>query len=690
MSQISLGLVGCGAAARRYYLPILELYPEISKHLYLVDKNIGRAQSMAREIGSPYYTDDYHDILGKVKGVIIIVPHFLHYSVAMDFLHNKTHVLCEKPLAESIKDAKEMVHEAEINNVNLLVNNTRRVFPNFKKVKQLISNGEIGNLLSISYFEANKFEWESETDFYISSKISTKGVLLDSGSHVLDLICWWLDGKPDLISYEDDSYGGPESVVSLKAKKDSCYVKVRLNRLINIVNKFLINGELGSIEGSLYDWKSVYIKSNTSKKTKKIKIKSSIKVFSDMMKPIIANFINVINRTERPLIQGKDVINSIELIDECYNNRSRFKMPWYQNAEALLTSHNKNKILVTGASGFIGARTVETLHLLGSRMVRAGVRKWVSCARIGRFPVEITKVDILNEEEIRHALEGISFVVHCAYGPEGVTVDGTRNILKAALEKKVERVIHISTTEVYGDASGEIDEEYNCQYTGNPYGDSKLEAEKICFEFIKKGLPIVILRPPIVYGPFSRNWTINIANMLCAGEWGIFDKFGDGKCNLLYVDDLVRAIMKTLKHKSAVGQVFNINGPEVITWNEYLQRFNRNLGLPELNKIRPLNATLRSRFFEPVRILGNYIRNNHMEIAKKIADRIDLAKKVMKKTEEVLKATPSQEQLNLFGRNVTYKITKAKELLGYEPQISIDEGLKITADWIKHQGFLSG
>ena len=108
MTEPSLGIIGCGAAAKKYYLPVLKKYPEICKNLYFVDKNLNQAKKLAAEFNSQNFTDDYHNIINKVQSAIIAVPHFCHYSISMDFLRNGIHVLCEKPIAESSEEAKEM------------------------------------------------------------------------------------------------------------------------------------------------------------------------------------------------------------------------------------------------------------------------------------------------------------------------------------------------------------------------------------------------------------------------------------------------------------------------------------------------------------------------------------------------------------------------------------------------------
>ena len=348
---------------------------------------------------------------------------------------------------------------------------------------------------------------------------------------------------------------------------------------------------------------------------------------------------------------------------------------------------SSGNILVTGASGFIGGTIVEVLHLTGSENVVAGIHKWSSCARIGRFPIRMVKVDLLNEGEIQQALEGVSCVVHCAQGSREVIVQGTRNLLAAALEKGIQRIVHLSSIAVYGNATGEVDEESPYEYTGSEYGDAKIDAEKACFRFYEKGLPVVILRPSIVYGPYSTYWTIGILRQLAGGGLCEMGRMADGQCNLLFVHDLFRAIMLALRSPRASGEAFNINGPEIITWNEYFHRFAKGLGLSLSKSPAPASAVWKSCLMEPARIFGSYLKRKHMHRVKSVAARFDLAKQWMLKAERKIKATPSLGDLALYSRKVVYKTRRAEELLGFVPKFSADEGMRITNEWIKDQGF---
>ena len=147
MSKPKIGLIGCGAAANRYYLKSLKKHASEIK-LYFVDKQEEYAENIKQNIGYGEISTDYGEIVDTLDGVIIALPHSLHHQVSMDFLESGVHVLCEKPLAEEKNQALEMIKTAERNGASLCVNNTRRLFPTFEDIHQMIKREELGEINS--------------------------------------------------------------------------------------------------------------------------------------------------------------------------------------------------------------------------------------------------------------------------------------------------------------------------------------------------------------------------------------------------------------------------------------------------------------------------------------------------------------------------------------------------------------
>jgi nucleoside-diphosphate-sugar epimerase len=345
--------------------------------------------------------------------------------------------------------------------------------------------------------------------------------------------------------------------------------------------------------------------------------------------------------------------------------------------------------LITGAGGFIGGWLAEYLLLNETVHVRAGIHNWIGAVRPARFPMDIVLCDILDAKQIDEAMRDVDCVIHCAKGPSQASIiQGTRNMLESAIKANVKRFVYISTTEVYGRPHGNINETYPCQTIGDVYGDSKGEAESVCWEYYKNGLPVTIIRPPIVYGPFSKTWTVGIALRLLSGNWGVFEKQGDGICNLIYITDLIKGILAACQNEAAIGEVFNLNGSELLTWNQYFQKFNAALGLPELKVIESGDAKLKAALIEPLRTVAKFARDHFGKLIKNVASKNKTTKQLLKQLEKNMKTAPRLEDFNLFNREVVYSSTKAHNLLGFNPAVDLEEGLKLTIPWLKQIGLV--
>ncbi len=165
-SSPRIALIGCGAIAESYYLPALARQPHILETLILVDRDVARAQKLAAIFGVKRCFADYREILDDSDGVIIALPTYLHHPVALEFLARGVHVLCEKPLAESAANAREMVEQARCTGAALAVNYLQRLYSSFAMVKGLLEQKTLGEPLSIKYTVGEEFRWPTVSGFY--------------------------------------------------------------------------------------------------------------------------------------------------------------------------------------------------------------------------------------------------------------------------------------------------------------------------------------------------------------------------------------------------------------------------------------------------------------------------------------------------------------------------------------------
>jgi len=324
-----IAVIGCGAISENFHLPALARHPELLRGLTLVDPDPKRARALADRFGVASVAPDYRDVLDRVDGVIVAVPHHLHEPIGLACLSAGRHVLCEKPLAETPDGVSRLLEAARGSGVALLVNQTRRLFPSHQLAKRMIEAGELGALRRITYTMGEPFEWPAATGSYFGARGSCKGVLLDTGAHILDLVCWWLADAPRLVGYRDDSFGGTEAVAQIDVQSKDCVASVRLSWLSKLDNRFRIEGEQGRLEGGAYDWGRIE-HTDASGRTRRLKASRTHQSFEDFAARLIDNFVEVLRGRAEPLVDAQEVLASVSIIDACYRGRQRFEMPWQE------------------------------------------------------------------------------------------------------------------------------------------------------------------------------------------------------------------------------------------------------------------------------------------------------------------------------------------------------------------------
>jgi nucleoside-diphosphate-sugar epimerase len=386
------------------------------------------------------------------------------------------------------------------------------------------------------------------------------------------------------------------------------------------------------------------------------------------------------------------------------------------------------RVLVTGGTGFIGGRLIERLVLECHAIVRVLVHTFDRAYRIARFPIELVRGDITQRDDVEQAIAECEMVFHCAYGNAGddekrrlVNVEGTKNILEAALRAGAKRVVHLSTVAVYGwgTPDGSLDETAPRRYSGNAYSDSKLDSEQLALRYTEEhGLPVVVLQPTVVYGPFSLPWTVNVLRQLQTGRV-ILVNDGDGLCNAVYVDDVVSAILRAAMTDQATGEAFLIAGEGPITWREFYGGFERILGLSRtvnmsvaeahayyVRKQREARAVksllqevcsilreeanirtrlLRTRELATVRRVGRFFMPQHLRqwLRTSITGHGSTAQLQTAAQQEPPIHPLNPLMVQLYASKTQVCIDKAKSVLGYQPVFDFTYGLSLTEQWVK-------
>jgi acetylornithine/succinyldiaminopimelate/putrescine aminotransferase/nucleoside-diphosphate-sugar epimerase len=325
--------------------------------------------------------------------------------------------------------------------------------------------------------------------------------------------------------------------------------------------------------------------------------------------------------------------------------------------------------LVTGGSGFIGGHIVERLVQEGYQ-VRCLVRASSDTALLDSLGVELAVGDLTDAASLRSAAEGCRFVVHCGALVSDwattselvqINVQGTRNVLEAAVRAGVDRFVHVSTTDVYGyPGTAGVDESFGANGFTNWYAETKRSAEAEVRRFEReRALPVVILRPATVYGPRSREVIASIASAIQDGNMLLI---GDGRAvaGLAYVDNVVDAALLALRHEQAPGHAFNVSDGSPVTWREFTDGLARGLG---------------SR---PVRLSAPYW------LASAVGFSLELAYRVLRRLTRFRSAPLlSRQAVHVLGNNQDFSTQQARALLGWAPRVDYETGLARTLDWLK-------
>jgi nucleoside-diphosphate-sugar epimerase len=242
------------------------------------------------------------------------------------------------------------------------------------------------------------------------------------------------------------------------------------------------------------------------------------------------------------------------------------------------------KVFVTGAGGFIGGRLVEILKESEKAEVHVLLRSIGKAARISKYSLAFFKGDITSREAVEKAMEGCDVVVHCAhdFSRQENNTKAAAIIAEASLKQGVKKFVYISSFAVHKTASGPELHEDSPLNNDWDYAVSKTQIENQFLSYYQKNnLPVVILRPTIVYGPFAGAWSIGVVNEMLENRL-VIPYAGERICNTVYVDDVVQAIIKAIQADARChGQAYLVSGPDAVTWNEFYKTYQQNLSLQE-------------------------------------------------------------------------------------------------------------
>lgn len=325
----------------------------------------------------------------------------------------------------------------------------------------------------------------------------------------------------------------------------------------------------------------------------------------------------------------------------------------------------KMKNLITGATGFVGSHIAKKLRDKGEDVI-ALARKSSDTSLMEELGIEIRYGSVTDASSVYEATKGIDRVFHAAamtdeWIPKKIThevnVIGTENILQASMENKVDRFFFVSSLAVLGCMNHygtTVDAEYH--KAGDPYIDSKIESEKLVRKFAEFGLATTILRPGFMYGPYDRRFMKRVLDKI---QHNSFKLIGDGKnkLNLNYVGNFADAVILASETEKSIGKIYNIGNDDK-------------------------TLDMQTFAFKVADVWGYERPSGHVpvEIAKIATNIMETSARLLRRKEPPLL---TKTRLKFLTLNLEFDISAAKEDLGFENKINIDQGLCLTKQWIE-------
>lgn len=327
------------------------------------------------------------------------------------------------------------------------------------------------------------------------------------------------------------------------------------------------------------------------------------------------------------------------------------------------------RVLVTGATGFTGSVLVRKLVNQGLNVV-AIARPNSDIKSFEDLPIEWIRGDVFNEEIVKKAVKGTNYIFHLATpyreakladsGFHQVHVLSTQMLAQAALnEPDFKRFVHVSTVGVHGHIEHPpADENYPIN-PGDIYQKTKVEAEFWLREFAQQNnLAIAVVRPAAIYGPGDKR-LLKIFKMV-SRQWVPVIGKGDLLYHLIHVEDLTDFLIHTAIHPQAVGEVFICGSKEAISFDKMVKIISDYYQLPV--KFIKLPAA-------PLFALG---------------DVVELVCKPLG-----IEPPIYRRRLAFFTKDRSFNTNKMRELVGFAPAYSDEEGLRKTAQWYLDRGWIS-
>lgn len=635
--RLRVAIVGAGYVAR-YHLAALKRLDFVDI-VGICDLDRALAESLAGEFGVPVVASTLAELAAqKPDAVHVLTPPASHCALALEALDMGAHVLVEKPMAETVEECDRMIARAAQTGRVLSVNHSDRLDPVVMKALSKVEDGTCGELVAVDVLRS------SDYPAYAGGPLPamvTQGSypFRDLGVHALytleaflgeirafDASCRSSGTQPNL---RFDEWHGTATcergvgrmLLSWNVRPMQSRLIVHGTRAVVEVDRFLqICRVTRVLPGPKFI--GIVLSAFLNALVDVFRIPFNVLRFATgSLKPSpgiqtgAAEFARALHEGRPPPVPAEEGRRAVAwmttVCGDADAERTRELAARYVDLPPV-------DALVTGAAGFLGRRVVAALRERG-QSVRVLLRR--PSPTLEAQGVQVVVGDLGDPKIVRHAVQGAGVVYHVGAAMRGSprdfeagTVWGTRNVVDACVEHDTRRLVYVSSMSVF-DHAGRADDavmredsplEPHPERRG-AYTQTKLTAERHVLDAVReRGLRAVLIRPGQIFGPGAEKVTPN-GTLALAGRW-VAVGAATQTLPLVYVDDVVDALLLAATAPGIEGQVFNIVDPQPVTQDDYLDRAKSKLG-EELKVVRVPTGVFMA-LARGVELLGTVLRRD--------------------------------------------------------------------------------
>ena len=594
--RLKAGMIGAGNICE-FHVAAVRALPDVEL-VGVVDLDAKRAAAFAEKFGVKTFGSLDEIIAAGANVIHVLTPPSTHGKIALAALEKGCHVLIEKPVTEDPEEGRRIAALAKQKGLTATVNHSLLYDPQVERALAMVKSGALGQVVSVDILRGSEyppFEGGPLPPHYRDAGYPFR----DIGVHCMYIIQELL-GQIEDVEASWRSLGGDPNLAF-----DEWRAMVRCKRGLGqfqlswnvkpMQSQIIIHGTKAVLRVDLF---AMFHGKRASTPLPKA-AERLINAFSDSIQPLVdvpvgvwkfvrkevksyqglrnlvADFYRRLAAGEPPPVSVEDAVNVVEWVEKIARNADA------EHTARLAQFKLSDSVpyLITGASGSLGGATMRRL-LADGKKLRVMVRRAPERPLPG---VEYAIGNLGDPAAVDRAVKGAQIVIHAGAAmkggwPEhlGGTVVGTQNVIDACKKYGVKQLVHISSMSVIDWAGsahngGTVDETAALEPRPDErgaYTRAKLEAEKLVVDAAAAGLPAVILRPGQIFGGGIQLLNGAVARR-AGGRWLVL---GDGKLELplVYIDDVVDAILAAVDRKLSKGEIIQIIDGEALTQKDVL------------------------------------------------------------------------------------------------------------------------